>query len=757
MGNACGGDSTVPTVDDPADFEEYFPDFAARAEQRAALLAHAAAKRETRTTASAKTVREVLQNRLIHELLNPCCPEGECLALVLDKHGASVLASIAKMSDVMFPEGTVAIVQNLERKREPSPLMEAVYFVEPTLANIDLIKVDFPARRTRPNMYYGVHILFTSRAPANVVEHLKGSERLLQHLLTVADANLDAVALEPKAFHFGMPKAMPQLYSKSMNQRQRLDVQQLVVDRLVGLCLSLHEYPLIRFRTENTTTQGIATKLQEKMNRHMADDKDFWYHGMERESAMERGTLILVDRREDLVAPLMHEVTVQAMAFDVLEIDEARSVFSYVYDNGTAKETKDMYLNNEKNEVWMNVRHLVHTEAKVEHSKAAAQLQREVEEIKKTNDIRRLDVVSTNSSYSAGTGRLLNALQSEQQRLIRLSMCEGDIATGVGEKEGVLGTTAVAKDHGTLWKDMCELLADVDVNLKEKLRLIAMFMVRSNGLSMDELDELKNVCFPPIPNMDDLANFLHLGCKIQRSGKAPARDPRMLKVHMDQCKALFAQGEYFPVRTIEPKIYHVVKDHLENHLSEQEFSFLVPPPAGYFEEAGSMGGGNGGGRAGGGGTGKSRRTSAMGFFKGFGKGSSGDQADVAPSTPNAGVGGGNAGTKAKGGRSVRKHKLNLHGKSRDHGKQKKGEADVAGEEARPTYQGARVIVFVVGGMTYSEMRAMYRAMGETKREILIGSTHVTTPNKFLNEVLNELGTDAIDKTMADLDEVNLNL
>ena len=46
-------------------------------------------------------------------------------------------------------------------------------------------------------------------------------------------------------------------------------------------------------------------------------------------------------------------------------------------------------------------------------------------------------------------------------------------------------------------------------------------------------------------------------------------------------------------------------------------------------------------------------------------------------------------------------------------------------------------------------------MKETKREVIIGSTHITTQKTFLNEVLNKLGNDAHDKSMSELDEINL--
>ena len=47
------------------------------------------------------------------------------------------------------------------------------------------------------------------------------------------------------------------------DQRQKIETTRVMVDRLVTLCLSLHEYPLIRFRTENHVTRCIAEQFQE--------------------------------------------------------------------------------------------------------------------------------------------------------------------------------------------------------------------------------------------------------------------------------------------------------------------------------------------------------------------------------------------------------------------------------------------------------------------------------------------------------------
>lgn len=97
----------------------------------------------------------------------------------------------------------------------------------------------------------------------------------------------------------------------------------------------------------------LARFVQDKLDMYAQFNQDF-----PPQSNRPRGALYITDRSMDLVAPFVHEFTYQAMAFDLLPINDADKItFKTMINEGEEDaEEKDMEIS-DKDKIWVENRH----------------------------------------------------------------------------------------------------------------------------------------------------------------------------------------------------------------------------------------------------------------------------------------------------------------------------------------------------------------------------------------------------------------
>jgi syntaxin-binding protein 1 len=130
----------------------------------------------------------------------------------------------------------------------------------------------------------------------------------------------------------------------------------------MSVCVALGEYPTIRYwRPPNPTPAHEASVLCSYIADAVQKEIDTyaqWNHDFVPQEGKPRGALFIVDRSMDLFAPFLHTFTYQAMAHDVLPIQEGDKItYKILINEGrSTEELKDMEIS-DKDDVWVQYRH----------------------------------------------------------------------------------------------------------------------------------------------------------------------------------------------------------------------------------------------------------------------------------------------------------------------------------------------------------------------------------------------------------------
>ncbi|KAH8859576.1 Syntaxin-binding protein 2 [Schistosoma japonicum] len=227
----------------------------------------------------------------------------------MDDAATRVLSSSFKMQDLTAY--SITLVESLKRKRQKLN-MPAIYIMRPRRAEIELLLQDFPS--SGPT-YTSAHVFFLSSCPNDLLKQIASSQ-CFRYIKTMIQLSVDFIPLESHLYTLEATEAAQLYFLPSDIVHDKLSRIDQVAEQLASVCITLHEYPKICYQKTGSNLE-LARLVQLKLDTYKSDNPT-----LGQGSHKDQSILLIVDRSLDPISPFLHELTLQAMCYDLLTVEE---------------------------------------------------------------------------------------------------------------------------------------------------------------------------------------------------------------------------------------------------------------------------------------------------------------------------------------------------------------------------------------------------------------------------------------------------
>ncbi|XP_074245788.1 vacuolar protein sorting-associated protein 45 isoform X3 [Saimiri boliviensis] len=250
--------------------------------------------------------------------------------LLMDKETTGIVSMVYTQSEILQKE--VYLFERIDsQNREIMKHLKAICFLRPTKENVDYMIQEL--RRPKYSIYF---IYFSNVISKSDVKSL-------------AEADEQEVVAEVQEFYGDYIAVNPHLFSLNILgccQGRNWDPAQLsrTTQGLTALLLSLKKCPMIRYQLSSEAAKRLAECVKQVITKE--------YELFEFRRTEVPPLLLILDRCDDAITPLLNQWTYQAMVHELLGINNNRIDLSRV--PGISKDLREVVLSAENDEFYAN-------------------------------------------------------------------------------------------------------------------------------------------------------------------------------------------------------------------------------------------------------------------------------------------------------------------------------------------------------------------------------------------------------------------